>query len=252
MTDQPMGRELVKQRIDRLSLVLTYPELDDLHALDEADAALRARLAEVERKYALVKDDPDYAQCCQLRERAEQQLATANEKIAALECENERLQAEMGYYEAQDVIEQLRVELVAWKHSAISATALQLEIDQVKAENERLRQWVQHLRSDACDDGSHYSGSLKLCDIYLCCDLALSGNPAPQTTATPHITTYQALLDCQQQLAAMTQERDEALGCLGYPVPADTPSGHLKCGLCEAREQQIRELIGRYGAGLGC
>ena len=82
----------------------------------------------------------------------------------------------------------------------------QSRIAALECENERLRQWVQHLRSDACDDGSHYSGSLKLCDIYLCCDLALSGNPAPQTTATPHITTYQALLDCQQQLAAVTKE----------------------------------------------
>jgi septal ring factor EnvC (AmiA/AmiB activator) len=79
----------------------------------------------------------------------------------------------------------------------------------VEAEVERLRAWLQHLRSDACDDGSHFSGSLRLCDIDLCCDLALSGDPAPQLTATDYVTTYQHLLNYRQQLATVTQERDE-------------------------------------------
>jgi hypothetical protein len=44
-------------------------------------AAMKLERAELARKYALVKDDPDYAQCCQIRERAEQQLATAQDEL---------------------------------------------------------------------------------------------------------------------------------------------------------------------------
>lgn len=35
---------------------------------------------------------------------------------------------------------------------------------------------------------------------------------------------------------------NEALGCLGYPVPADTPTGNVQCGLCGAREIQVDTL----------
>ena len=44
-----MTREEVKAAVDRLMCHLTYPELDDLHALDDADAELR------EEREALVK-----------------------------------------------------------------------------------------------------------------------------------------------------------------------------------------------------
>jgi hypothetical protein len=36
--------------------------------------------------------------------------AALRARIAALECENERLKSEMGYHEAKDVIEQLRAD----------------------------------------------------------------------------------------------------------------------------------------------
>ena len=53
---EPLTREQVKQHIDELSLWLTYPALDALHALDDADAALRAKLAAVERSLQTMRD----------------------------------------------------------------------------------------------------------------------------------------------------------------------------------------------------
>jgi len=47
-----LTREQVKQHLDELSLWLTYPALDALHALDEADASLRAKLEAAQARVA--------------------------------------------------------------------------------------------------------------------------------------------------------------------------------------------------------
>ena len=48
-------------------------------------------------------------------------------------------------------------------------------------------------------------------------------------------TAERQVNELKAQLWQVEEALDEALGALGYPVPADTPSpGRYKCGLCEA------------------
>ena len=97
-----LTREQVKAYVDELSLLLTYPALDALHALDEADASLRARLEGVEKERDewklsllasaaepigdILKPPDEYrAGICEGRTNKQAQLATAQARVRELE-----------------------------------------------------------------------------------------------------------------------------------------------------------------------
>ena len=80
MNDQAMTREELKQKINNLARFLTYPELDDLHAIDDCDAALLEELAQVKHERDTYKALCDVAHehrrmVCDHRDRLEVELA---------------------------------------------------------------------------------------------------------------------------------------------------------------------------------
>ena len=48
--DTPMTRDELKKKINNVARFLTYPDLDDLHAIDDCDATLREELAQVKQE----------------------------------------------------------------------------------------------------------------------------------------------------------------------------------------------------------
>jgi hypothetical protein len=111
----------------------------------------------------------------------------------------------------------------------------------VEAEVERLKQELEHTKSVMASEYEMDMNDVLRKNRDLTAQLAAS---VPLTEHNRIVANTITALDAErtmfeQQLAQMTQERDEALGCLGYPVPASTPTPRYKCGLCEARERQL-------------
>ena len=86
MTDQAMGREELKRKIDNITRFLTYPDLDDLHAIDDCDAALREELAALGK---LADEDGErlLSQICTLKVELARAKAEAF-AVAASQCED--------------------------------------------------------------------------------------------------------------------------------------------------------------------
>jgi multidrug efflux pump subunit AcrA (membrane-fusion protein) len=63
-------------------------------------------------------------------------------------------------------------------------------------------------------------------------------------------TAERQVNELKAQLWQVEEALDEALGALGYPVPADTPSpGRYKCGLCEAATLAAKDAGKAVGNG---
>ena len=63
-------------------------------------------------------------------------------------------------------------------------------------------------------------------------------------------TAERQVNELKAQLWQVEEALDEALGALGYPVPADTPSpGRYKCGLCEAATLAAKDAGKEVGNG---
>jgi hypothetical protein len=93
--------------------------------------AVEARLAEVERKYNLVCDDAGYRRCCDLRVKAEEQLAQAEARLAlyaSCNCCGKPIEEDCAFIKCPDCDAQTCEKLGAY----------QRQLAQAQAENNRL------------------------------------------------------------------------------------------------------------------
>ena len=75
-------------------------------------------------------------------------------------------------------------------------------------------------------------------------DRVLLGDQGAAQRIIDHNKALRAkLATCEQEQDEAMLRLNEALGCLGYPVPSNTPTGNISCGLCEAKDDQLETMI---------
>ena len=73
----------------------------------------------------------------------------------------------------------------------------------------------------------------------------LAGDLAPGIDQVPldAITEIETLrLSLCATTSRLMLENWQLKGALGYPVPSDIPEGDFKCGLCDARRRETRDV----------
>ena len=112
MSDQAMTRDELKKKINNVARFLTYPDLDDLHAIDDCDATLREELAQLKKlnhpiclncgaaEPCELKDDPQGAPCTfDLTPKQLHQWCTQlREELAQVKQERDEAKEEVAWY----------------------------------------------------------------------------------------------------------------------------------------------------------